>query len=272
MVVETFPDGEIAVRVEEEVSGQDVVVLQTIAREPNNDLMELFIIVDALKRADVKTINAVLPYFGYCRADRKDRPGVAISAKLVANLLTVAGIDRLVTVDLHASQMQGFFDIPVDNLQGHKLLLDIFRKSQGNDCVVVAPNVGSIHVARTYAAALGAGFAVIDRLRMDQQNECHSTLIGDVKGKKVLLADDICSTGVTLASAAKACHEKGAKQVFGAVTHGLFVGEAVSLLESSPLEKLWITNSIPSTEQLRGSEWINTISIARLIANAIRNA
>jgi ribose-phosphate pyrophosphokinase len=195
---------------------------------------------------------------------------VAISAKLVANLLAASGVNRLVSVDLHSSQMQGFFDIPVDNLQGHQLLLEFFREYQDDDCVVVAPNVGSIQVARTYAAELGAGFAVIDRLRVEHQNECHTTLIGDVKGKKVLLADDICSTGVTLASAAKACHEKGAKQVFGAVTHGLCVGEAVNVLKDSPLEKLWITNSIPSTEQLIGLEWIKTISIAPLIVNAIR--
>lgn len=272
IAIDTFSDGEIAVKVDEgQVIGREAIVFQTIAREPNSALMELFIIVDALKRAEAANIVAVIPYFGYCRADRKDQPGVPISAKLVANLMAAAGINRLVTVDLHSSQMQGFFDLPVDNLQGYTLLLDLFREIKDNDTVVVAPNVGSIQVARTYAAELGAGFAVIDRRRGESNdNECKATLIGDVKGKKVLLADDICSTGATLASAAKACHEKGAKQIFGAVTHGLCVGNAVQRLQNSPLEKLWITNSIPPTELLRESDWVQPISIAPLIAKALR--
>lgn len=264
-----FPDGEIAVQLLEDVKDRDVFVLQSIGLDPNFYLMELLILVDALRRACVRSVVAVIPYLGYSRQDRRDKPQVPITAKLVANLLTEAGVNHVLTVDLHASQLQGFFDVPVDHVHGYLPLLKRFQDKQTNECVVVAPDIGSVGIARTYASELKSGFAVINKQRFDDWDFSGLTLIGDVKGKDVLLADDICSTGATLASAAKACHEKGAKRVFGVVTHGLCVEGAVHLLDASPLETLWMTNTIPYTDRLAGARKLETVSIAPLLGHAI---
>ncbi len=270
MQLDRFPDGEIAVQILESVRGREVFVLQSVALDPNFYLMELLIIVDALRRASAKNVTAVIPYFGYCRQDRKDKPRVPITAKLVANLLVEAGVTRILAVDLHAGQLQGFFDIPVDHVHGRQLLIDGLRDLELNRCVVVAPDIGSAKTARAFAGQLQVDFAVVDKHRLSAMEVGGLSLIGDVNGKDVLLADDMCSTGATLVSAAKACQEKGAKRIFGVITHGLFVDDAVTRIENSLLESVWMTNTIPYTERLKGGHKLKTISIAPLLAHAIQ--
>lgn len=267
--IERFPDGEIFVQILESVRGQDVFVLQTIALEPNNYLMELLIIVDALKRASAKSIAAVIPYFGYSRQDRKDKPRVPITAKLVANMLVDAGVTRVLTMDLHAGQIQGFFDIPVDNLYGRPCLAEAFKGCASGELVVAAPDIGSVKLARSYANHLNAGLAIVDKQRYSAFEVEAVTVIGDVKGKYVLLADDMCSTAGTLVSAAKACQEKGAIKIYAAVTHGLCVGEALEKIEASPIEALFMSNTIPDGGRFANSAKIKTISVANLFGQAI---
>jgi ribose-phosphate pyrophosphokinase len=266
----TFPDGEISVQIMENVRGRDTFVVQSIALQPNHALMELLIMIDALRRASARTIVAVIPYYGYCRQDRKDKPRVPITAKLVANLLVSAGATRVLTMDLHAGQLQGFFDIPVDNLLFRVRLAEEFRKLHTGEFVVVAPDVGSVRLAKSYASHLGLDFAVIDKHRVTPTEVAVTTVIGDVKGKDVLLADDMCSTGGTLVSAAKACREKGAKRVFAAVTHGILVGDAVKDLQASPIEALLMSNTIPHSDRLEGLTKLHQVSAAPLFAQAIR--
>lgn len=267
--LERFPDGEISVQILESIRGRDVFVIQTIALDPNNLLMELLIMVDALKRASARSVVAVIPYFGYCRQDRRDKPRVPITAKLVANLLVNAGVTRVLTMDLHAGQLQGFFDIPVDNLFSRPLLAEAFRGMKPDNSVVVTPDVGSIKLARAYAHYLHAEMAIVDKQRLGPQSVEVTTIIGNVQGKDVLLADDMCSTANTLVSAAKACREKGARRIFAAVTHGLFVGDAVEKIEESPIEALLMSNTIPYTDRLAGSTKIRVVSVAPLFAQAI---
>lgn len=269
--IERFPDGEISLQIQENVRGRDVFVFQTIALDPNNFLMELLIMIDALKRASARSISAVIPYYGYCRQDRKDKPRVPITAKLVANLLVNSGATRVLTMDLHAGQLQGFFDIPVDNIAGGPVLVEAFKNfSQcSNEIIVVTPDIGSVKLARSYARNLKTGLAIIDKLRVNATEVDVVTVIGDVKGKDVLLADDMCSTGGTLASAAKACQEKGAKRIFAVVTHGLLVGDALEKIEKSPIEALIISNTVPVGEKVRNHSKIHIVSIAPLFAQAI---
>ncbi len=273
--IEQFPDGEIAVQILESVRGLDVFIVQSIALDPNRYLIELLIIIDALKRASAKNIIPVIPYFGYCRQDRKDRPRVPITAKLVANLLEQAGATQVLTMDLHAGQIQGFFDIPVDNLYARRILVDACKKNllneTGGKTVVVTPDIGSVKLARSYANSIpGATFAVIDKQRLSPTEVETVTVIGNVEGKNVLLADDLCSTAGTLVSAAKACQEKGALKIFAAVTHGLFVGDAVSKIQESPITTILAGNTIPVTERLNGFSKLREVSVAPLFAKAIR--
>jgi ribose-phosphate pyrophosphokinase len=268
--ISKFPDGEISLRLLESVRGRDVFVLQSIAIDPNLYLMELLIIIDALRRSSARTIVAVLPYFGYCRQDRKDIPRVPITAKLVANLIVEAGATRVLAVDLHAGQLQGFFDIPFDHIHGSKPLLERFKEFHSTDCIVVAPDVGSVKIARDFAHRLGLDFAIISKHRVSATDVDEVILLGEVKGKDVLLADDMCSTGGTLVSAAKACREKGAQRIFAAVTHGLCVGQSIEQIEKSPIEAVLMTNTIPYTDRLIRSNKLITVSIAPLLAHAIR--
>lgn len=265
----SFPDGEIEFHVHESVRNRDTFVIQSVGLQPNQYLMELLIMIDALKRASAKSIVAVIPYFGYCRQDRKDKPRVPITAKLIANLLEKAGATRVLTMDLHTGQVQGFFDIPVDNLFARPALVNALERFKLVNPVVVTPDFGSIKLARAYATQMGVDFAIVDKHRSSATQVSVINLIGDVKGKDVLLADDMCSTGGTLVSAAKACHEKGATRVFAAVTHGLFVGNAVKLIEESPIEALLMSNTIPATERLDGFTKLATVSVASLFAHAI---
>lgn len=264
-----FPDGEISFQILESVRGRDTFVIQTIAPDPNNQLMELLIMIDALKRASAKEVVAVIPYFGYCRQDRKDRPRVPITAKLVANLLVRAGATRVLTMDLHAGQLEGFFDIPVDNLRSRPLLEEVYREINFGQCVVVAPDVGSVKLARAYANHMGGLMAVVDKQRIDASHVQTAMVIGDVQGKDVLLADDMCSTAGTLVSAAKACREKGAKRIVAAVTHGLFSGQALEAIEESPIEVLLVSNTIAASESVRKIKKIRVVSVASLFSQAI---
>jgi len=268
--LERFPDGEIAIQILENVRGRDVFVLQSVALDPNNYLMELLIMIDALKRASAQSIAVVIPYFGYSRQDRKDRPRVPITAKLVANLLVNAGASRVLTMDLHAEQLQGFFDIPVDNLYGRPQLCKALKKDfECKNLVVVTPDIGSVKLAKAYARFLGVDFAIVDKHRCDASRVEVVTLIGNVEGKDVLLADDMCSTAGTLVSAAKVCQEKGAERIFAAVTHGLFVGDAVSKIMQSPIEVLYMSNTIPPGSRLAGATKIRTVSVANLFGQAM---
>ena len=269
MLLGQFPDGETSVQILESVRGQDVFIVQSVALDPNFYLMELLIIIDAVRRASARTIAAVIPYYGYCRQDRKDKPRVPITAKLIANLLVEAGANRILTVDLHAGQLQGFFDIPVDHLHSRSAMIREIRKAGLGDCVVVAPDIGSVKIAREYASLLGLDLAVVEKKRLSATDVCDVTVIGDVKGKNVLLADDMCSTGATLVSAAKACQEKGAQRAYGVVTHGLCVDGAVQLIENSTLEAVWMSNTIPETDRFKDATKFKTISIAPLLAHAI---
>jgi ribose-phosphate pyrophosphokinase len=269
--LERFPDGEISLQILESVRGHDVFVLQTVAIDPNNYLMELLIMIDALKRASAKNIVVVIPYFGYCRQDRKDKPRVPITAKLVANLLVTAGATRILTMDLHASQLQGFFDIPVDNLFGRQCLIEAFKAYNPGNVAVVAPDIGSVKMGRTYATQLGVDhLAVIDKQRGSPTEVEVANLIGDVAEKDVLLADDMCSTAGTLVSAAKACQEKGARRIFAAVTHGILVGDAIDKIEQSPIEVLLVTNTIPCESRIQRSTKIRVVSAALFFSKAIR--
>lgn len=265
-----FPDGETEVQILESVRGRDVFVMQSIALDPNDYLMELLIIIDALKRASAHSIIAVIPYFGYCRQDRKDKPRVPITAKLVADLLMIAGATRVLTMDLHAGQLQGFFDVPVDNLFARPIMVQALKKLNLKDLVVVTPDIGSVKLARAYASQLGCDFAIIDKHRSSATQVEAVHVIGDVKGKNVLLADDMCSTGGTLVSAAQACHEKGARGIFAVLTHGIFVGSAVEKIEKSPIEAVLMSNTIQPTDRLKGSTKIQTVSVAPLFGHAIR--
>jgi ribose-phosphate pyrophosphokinase len=271
--IQRFPDGEVSVEILESVRGQDVFILQSIALDPDHYLMELLVLVDALKRACAKNIVAIIPYFGYSRQDRKDKPRVPITAKLVANLLETSGVTHVLTMDLHAGQLQGFFDIPLDNLTGRPPLVDALmmsNKTDSNNIVVVCPDIGSTKLAKAYAHDLHAEFALVTKHRISADETEVIALIGDVKGKDVLLADDMCTTGSTLLSAAKACQEKGAKSIRAVVTHAVFADDAISKIENSPIDALYVTNTISLTERLKNSTKIHIVSVAPLLAKAIQ--
>lgn len=268
--IKEFPDGEIHVEILECVRGCDIFVVQTIATKPNHFLMELMIIIDALKRASVRSITAVIPYFGYCRQDRKANGArVPITAKLVADLIERAGATQVVTMDLHAPQVQGFFNIPVDDIMAGPALLEELERSYFKDFVVVTPDIGSAKLARNYAKLTGSEYVIIDKSRISATEVSVNNLYGDVKGKNVLLIDDICSTAGTLVAAAKTCSEAGANRIVSLVTHGLFVRDAIKKIEESPIESLIISNTIPLSSNSLACKKLHQVSVARLFAEAI---
>ncbi len=266
--IETFPDGEIGVQVLESVRGRDVFIVQSIARHPNFYLMELLILVDAMKRASARSIIAVIPYYGYARQDRRGKEREPITAKLVADLLQRAGVTRVLTMDLHTEQIQGFFDIPVDNLYARPLIVEALSKLKMDEFVVVTPDIGSIKLARSYAEALKVDLAIVDKRRVSAKQVEMTALIGDVKDKNILLVDDMCSTGGTLKTAVRVCKQAGARDVRVAVTHGLFVGKG--LLEDSGIEKIVMSNTVPAPETI-DQKSLEIVTVAPLFAKAIQS-
>ncbi|BAE81205.1 ribose-phosphate pyrophosphokinase [Chlamydia felis Fe/C-56] len=266
MELNQFPDGETHVKVLEDVRGRDVFILQSIVGQPNHYLFELLIIADAVKRSSAKSITAIIPYLGYCRQDRRNKTGVPITAKLVANVLTTAGITNLITFDLHADQIEGFYETHVDHLHCQQLFIDTIKSYISQDCLVVAPDIGSIKIAERTARMLDTALAVIKKERLNSF-EVRMKLIGDVQDKNVVIIDDLCSTANTLVEAANLCKQKGAKKIIATVTHGLFVGDAIQKIEASALESLFVTDTIHLQSV---SKCIKTLSTAPMIASAIR--
>jgi ribose-phosphate pyrophosphokinase len=273
-IVRRFADMEVFVEIQENVRGEDVFVIQPTSFPANDHLMELLVTLDALKRGSARRITAVMPYFGYARQDRKTSPRSPISAKLVANLITTAGADRVLTLDLHAGQIQGFFDIPVDNLYAEPVFAkDMAQRYKngngGNDLMIVSPDVGGVVRARGMARRLDAGLAIIDKRRERAGVSEVMHIIGDVDGKRCVLIDDIVDSAGTLCNAARALLDAGAKSAAAYVTHGVLSGDAVARVSSSPLEKLVITDSIPATQAVRVSNVVEQLTIAPLLAEAI---
>lgn len=269
--IESFPDGETSIEVLEDVKERKVFFVQSVVHQPNHYLMEMLIAVDAFKRASAGKVTVIVPYLGYCRQDKKNGSLTPISAKLVANLLTEAGVDNVITMDLHAEQVQGFFDIPVDHLHGRSLLIEAVKQSGFIPEVVVAPDLGSVKIARSFAEELQVDFAVIDKHRTGPSHVEVLAIVGDIKNKNVLLADDMCSTGGTLASAAKACQEEGkAKIVHAACTHPVLLESALARLQASGIEKLHVTDTIALSLFAASSPMISLASTARLFAAAMK--
>lgn len=265
----TFPDQEISVEILEDVRDKEVFVLQSLALDPQRYLLELLIIVDALKRASAKKITAIIPYYSYCRQDRRNKPGVPITAKLIANLLTASGVTHLITFDLHAEQIEGFFDIPVTHLHCQHLLAQQAKKICKTDTTVVAPDIGSIKIAEQTAKSLHLGLSVVKKERLSSVR-VKTMLIGDVANKNVFIVDDMCSTAGTITAAAFLCKEMGAKKIIAGVTHGLFVADSLKKITASPIETLFVTNTICQKDRISATKKIHTISISKMIADEIR--
>ena len=262
-----FSDGEIWVKYGENIRGLDVFIIQS-TNPPADNLIELLIMIDAARRASAKTITAVMPYFGYARQDRKDQPRVAITAKLMANLLTIAGTDRIITMDLHAAQIQGFFDIPFDHLYGSSVFKDKIELLKKN-LVVVSPDVGGIKIARAYAKMLDCALVVIDKRRPKQNLAEVMNIIGEVEGKDVLIVDDLIDTGGTIIGAVEALKEKGAQKIYGAITHPVLSGNALDRIRDAHISKLYVSDTI-NIEGNNQHKNIEVISSADLFAEAIR--
>ena len=265
-----FSDGEVWFQIQDNVRGADVFVVQPTAPPVNENLIELLVMLDAFKRSSASRITAVIPYYGYARQDRKDKPRVPISAKLVADLLSTAGTDRILTMDLHASQIQGYFDVPVDHLFAAPVIIEYVLKCKFKDLTVVSPDAGGVERARSYANRLDAALAIVDK-RRDAPNvaEVHN-VIGDVEGRTCLIVDDIVDTGGTLAKVAVAIKSAGAREVVASSSHAVLSGNAVEKLQKSPLSKLIVTNSIPLPPE-KQTEKIVSLSIANLLGKAIKN-
>jgi len=269
--VKTFSDGEIRVEIGENVRGRDVYVVQSTCSPTNNNLMELLIMMDALKRASAAKITTVIPYYGYARQDRKVVPRSPITSKLVADLLTTAGADRVVTVDLHAGQIQGFFDIPVDNLYAASVILDYLRNNLIKETtVIVSPDAGGTERARAFAKRLSSSLAIIDKRRSGPNVSEVMNLIGDVRDKVAIIVDDMVDTAGTLTQAAKALREHGATAIYACATHGVLSGPAIERIESSEIQEMVITDTIPLSEAAAQSRKIKVLSVAGLLAEAIR--
>lgn len=266
--VKTFSDGEITVGIDESVRGADVYVVQPTSAPVNDNLMELLILVDALRRASARRVTAVMPYYGYARQDRKVRAREPITAKLVANLITAAGAMRVLSVDLHAGQIQGFFDIPVDHLMGVPILAEYFLNKQIDDFVVVSPDLGGVTRARALGERLHAPLAIIDKRRPKPNVSEVMNIIGDVNGKSVILVDDIIDTAGTITMGAQALVEKGAKEVYACCTHPVLSGPAIERLEKSCIKEIVVTNTIPLSED-KQIDKIKILSTAPLLGEAI---
>ena len=268
----TFPDGEIMVKVEEDVRGRDCYVVQSTCQPVNDNLLELLIQIDCLRRASARRITAVIPYFGYARQDRKDEGRVPITAKMVANLITAAGADRVLCMDLHAAQIQGFFDIPVDHLSASPVFMEHFLETRDSlgEIVVVSPDVGNVKVANMYADVLGCDLAIVDKRRQSGSEVAVRNLIGEVDGRTVLMFDDMISTAGTVCEAAKLVTERGAKDVIVSATHPVLVGLAMQRLAEGPISTVNVTDTIPAGDRLEPiAGKVRTLSVARLLGEAV---
>lgn len=269
LMVSRFPDGEIRVKILENVRGRDVFVIQPTVPNPNENIMELLLLIDALKRASAWRVTAVVPCYAYARQDRKDLPRVPISAKLVANLLTAAGTDRLLTMDLHAGQIQGFFDIPVDNLNAFPVFREYVQAMRLDNAVIVSPDVGAMKMASLFSTKLDLPLATVDKRRVGDYEVEATTVIGDVRGKKVILVDDIVSTAGSLTEAARILKEHGAGEIWAFVVHGILVPPAIERINKSPIERLVITDSVRSAISDSSELKVTRLSVAGLLGEAI---
>lgn len=267
-LVTTFSEGEVRLKINEDVRGRDVFVVQPTCPPTNNNLMELLIMIDALKRASARRVTAVIPYFGYARQDRKDQPRVPISAKLVANLVTTAGADRVLTMDLHASQIQGFFDIPLDHLFAVTVITDYFKTKKMKNLVVASPDVGGIKMARAYAKRLNAGLAIVDKRRIDDKHAEVMNILGEVKGKNIVIVDDLVATASSMCEASQALRKAGALRIFAAVSHPILSGPAFERITNSPIEEFVVTDSIP-LDASKKHKVFKVLSVAPLLGEAI---
>ncbi len=262
-----FSDGELWIKFKENIRGRDVYLVQS-TMPPAENLMELLIMLDAAKRSSARRVTAVIPYFGYARQDRKDQPRVAVTAKLVADMLTKAGADKVITMDLHAAQIQGFFDIPLDHLYASPIYTDEFERNKRDNLVVVSPDVGGIKIARSYARKLHAGLVLIDKRRPEANKAEVMNIIGDVEGKNVLLVDDLIDTGGTFVASVEALKKRGAVKVYGAVTHALLSGNAIEKIENSEIDELYVSDTIPQLN-LKPDSKIKIKTSASLFAESI---
>ncbi|MCF7871316.1 MAG: ribose-phosphate pyrophosphokinase [Candidatus Omnitrophica bacterium] len=267
--ISRFSDGEVSIQLEENVRGKDVFLIQSTCPPVNENLMELLVMLDAARRASAQRITAVIPYFGYARQDRKDRPRVPITAKLAANILASSGANRVLTLDLHAGQIQGFFDIPLDHLYAINVFFEYFKQNKIKDLVIVSPDVGGIKMARAYAKRFGADLAIVDKRRKSPESTEVMHILGDVEGKNVLLVDDIIATGSSLVNGAAALKKQGAKNIFAAISHGILSNNAVDKIKNSRIDSLVITDSIPLPEEKK-REKIKVVSLDSLFADAIK--
>lgn len=271
---ERFSDGEFNFQIGENVRGADVFIIQSTCPPTDQNLMELLIMLDTFKRASAERVTAVMPYFGYARSDKKDRPRVPIAAKLIANLIDRAGADRILTIDLHASQIQGFFDIPVDHLYAASVIVNYFQEHPIEDLVVVAPDTGGAERARAYAKRLNAGLVLVDKRREKANVAEVMNVVGEVDGRNCLIVDDMCDTGGTICKVADALDKNGANRIFACFSHGILSGNAIKNLRNSKIEKVIVTDTIPLDEKglaLKEEGRIEVLSVAELLATAIKS-
>ena len=268
--IDRFPDGEKLIRVEDDVRGRDCFVMQSTCNPVDEHLVELLIYLDCLKRASAKRVTAVIPYFGYARQDRKDEGRVPITAKLVANIITAAGADRVLAIDLHADQLQGFFDIPVDHLTGELVLNRYFLGKKIDKLTVVSPDVGNMKIASKYASHLGGDLAIVHKKRSNSSEVDAQEIIGQVEGRNILMCDDIIATAGTLCSAAELVKQRGAKKIYVGATHGIFAGPALERLAKAPIEETIVTDTIPLTGQARKLDNIKVLSVSAMLGEAIK--
>jgi len=270
--LQRFPDTEVSFQIDENIRGTDVFVVQPTCAPVDQNLVELCVMMDAFRRSSASRITAVLPYYGYARQDRKDKPRVPISAKLVANLLSAAGADRVLTMDLHKAQIQAFFDIPVDHLFAAPVIIEYLARVEHDGLTIVSPDAGGAERARAYAKRLGAELAIIDKRRSAEDGQAEvMNVIGDVQGRTCIIQDDIIDTAGTMTKAAQAVVDNGAARVFACAVHGVLSGPAIKRIEASPIERLIVTNTIPQPPDRLASSKIVTLSVARLLGQAIRS-
>ena len=268
--ISCFPDGEKLIRLESDVRGRDVYVIQSTCAPVDENLVELLIFLDCVRRASAARITAVIPYFGYARQDRKDAGRVPITAKLMANIVTSAGADRVLSLDMHAKQLQGFFDIPVDHLTAEPVLVKYLKQKRIPDLTVVSPDVGNMKTASRYATELNAELAIIHKRRLSGQEVLCEEIIGSVEGRNVVMVDDMISTAGTITGAAKMAKERGAKKIVVGATHGVFAGPAIERLANAPIDEVFVTDTIPMQEAVGVLENLKVLSVASLIGEAMR--